>query len=91
MLKKGDVITVISVAGEYVGKYESESPQNLVIKDPKMLVNGDNGLGFAKGICVTGREDPNEMKFYVGGIVFVTETTDAVVKAYHEANSGLIL
>ena len=89
--KKNDIITVITVAGEYVGKYVDESPAMLEMADPKMLVSGEQGVGFGTGICVTGEDYPKSVRFYTGGIVFVTKTNDMVTKAYHEANSGLIL
>ena len=89
--KKNDIITVITVAGEYIGKYVSESPAQLTIADPKMLVQGADGVGFGTGICVTGENDPKKVTFYAGGIVFVTATNDIVTKAYHSANSGLIV
>tara|TARA_S200002703_G_scaffold156069_1_gene161035 strand:- start:2672 stop:2950 length:279 start_codon:yes stop_codon:yes gene_type:complete len=87
---KNDVITVITVAGEYVGKFVSEDTSRLKIADPKMLVNGEQGMGFGNGVCVTGEADPADMTFYIGGLVFVAKTSDAVVKAYREATSGLI-
>jgi hypothetical protein len=48
-------------------------------------------MGFGNGVCVTGEADPADMTFYIGGLVFVAKTSEAVVKAYHEATSGLIL
>lgn len=89
--KKNDVITVISVAGEYIGKMVSEDTSRLTIADPKMLVNGEQGMGFGNGVCVTGEKDPSSMTFYIGGIVFVAKTSEEVVKAYREATSGLII
>mgnify|MGYP001563144172 FL=1 len=89
--KKNDVITVICVAGEYIGKMVSEDTSKLTIADPKMLVNGEQGMGFGNGVCVTGEKDPSSMTFYIGGIVFVAKTSEEVVKAYREATSGLII
>jgi hypothetical protein len=89
--KKNEVVTVISVAGEYVGKFVKKDESTFVLSDPKMLVNGEGGMGFANGICVTGQEDPTSMTFYVGGIVFVTKTSSTVESAYHQAVSGLIV
>ena len=91
IFKKNEIITVITVAGEYVGKYVDENPATLYIADPKMLVSGEQGVGFGTGVCVTGEDSPKSVRFYTGGIVFVTKTNDMVTKAYHEANSGLIL
>lgn len=88
---KNEVITVITVAGEYIGKFVDEGASKLTIADPKMLVNGEQGMGFGNGVCVTGEKDPSSMTFYVGGLVFVAKTSKEVVKAYHEATSGLIV
>ena len=89
--KKNDVITVITVAGEYVGKFNDATTEGVTIDDPKMLVSGENGVGFGHGICVTGEDSPKQMTFYTGGIVFVTKTSETVTKAFHSANSGLIV
>jgi|TARA_B110000977_G_scaffold157133_1_gene200057 hypothetical protein len=89
--KKNEVITVITVAGEYIGKFVDEGASKLIIADPKMLVNGEQGMGFGNGVCVTGEKDPKEMSFYIGGIVFIAKTSDQVEKAYREATSGIIL
>lgn len=89
--KKNDIISVVTVAGEYIGKYVEENSTTLTIAKPKMLVNGDQGMGFGSGVCVTGEIDPSSMTFYVGGIVFTSMTSVAVGKAYVEATSGLIL
>lgn len=89
--KKNDVITAITVAGEYVGKFVKKDESSLILSDPKMLVQGEQGVGFANGICVTGCENPTSMTLYTGGLVFVTETSDVVKQAYIEATSGLIM
>ncbi len=91
MYKKNDIVSIITVAGEYVGKFVSEGDNHLTISDPKMLVSGENGVGFGRGICVTGVDNADSVTFYIGGLVFVTKTNDLVVTAYHEANSGLIV
>jgi len=89
--KKNEVVTVISVAGEYVGKFLKKDDATFILSDPKMLVQGENGVGFANGICVTGEENPKSMTFYTGGIVFVTKTSQPVESAYYQASSGLIV
>ena len=89
--KKNDVITVISVAGEFVGKLIKKDEHTLILGDPKMLVDGEQGLGFANGICITGDENPSTMTFYLGSVVFITETNERVAATYRKAISGLIL
>ena len=91
MFKVNDVVSVITPAGEFVGKFAEETETRLLIKDPRMIVQTQEGLGFARGVCVTGEENPKEMSFYSGGIVFVTSSNSEIVSAYRQATSGLIL
>jgi len=90
-MKKGDIVSVITAAGEFVGKFEDEGNAKLVLKDPRMVIQTQEGMGFARGVCVTGVENPTEMSFYTGGIVFTAPSNEDIQKAYREAVSGLIL
>jgi hypothetical protein len=88
-MKKGDVVSVVSVAGEYVGKYETSGDGTITLTDPRMLVQNQQGMGFAQGICVTGQMNPSEVTF--AQYVFVTPVNDDIEKAYRQATSGLVL
>ena len=57
--KKNDIITVITVAGEYVGKYVDESPAMLEIGDPKMLVSGEQVLDLAQASALQAKIIPS--------------------------------
>ena len=55
-----------------------------------MLVTGqDGGMGFARGVAMTGEENPKEIKFH--NFIFVTPTNSEVVSAYVQATTGIIL
>jgi hypothetical protein len=88
-MKKGDVISVVTLAGEFVGKYSTSEGSCITIEDPRMLIHNENGMGFAQGICVTGEMDPKEVTF--AQYVFVTPTNSDIEKAYRQATSGLII
>ena len=88
--KKNDVVTVMTITGEYVGKFVKRDEHSLVIADPKMLVNNETGLGFGNGIAVTGKESPSSVTFFSGGLVFITEASENVLGAYHQAVTGII-
>jgi hypothetical protein len=89
-MKKGDVVSVVSIAGEYVGKYNTKSASGAItLDDPRMLVQQGEGMGFAAGICVTGKMNPDEVTF--AQYVFVTPVNDDIEKAYRQATSGLVL
>lgn len=89
--KKGDVVSVITNAGEYVGKFKSEGDATFTVEKPRMLISGEDGVGFARGICVTGVEDAAELTFQKTGIVFTTATSDIVEKAFIEATTSIQL
>ena len=88
-MKKGDIITVMTLAGEFVGKFESDD-NGLELSDPRMVVQGPEGqMGFARGICQTGVENPTEIKFV--SYIFVSPSNDDVQAAYRKATSGIEL
>ena len=88
-MKKNDVVSVVTLAGEFVGKYDTSGAGTITLTDPRMLVQNETGMGFASGICVTGKRDPDTVTF--NGYVFVTETNADIEKAYRSAVSGLVL
>lgn len=89
-MKKNDIVTVITLAGEVVGKYAGDSTDGTVtLEDPRMLVQNEHGIGFAHGVCVTGENNPTSIKFQQ--YVFVTPTGETYEKAYRQATSGLVL
>jgi|APSaa5957512535_1039671.scaffolds.fasta_scaffold33925_2 hypothetical protein len=93
-MKNGDIVTVVTATGEYVGKLnESELWENrnwecLTLNDPRMLVMNEQGMGFARGICATGIENPSEATF--ANVIFVTETNEQIISAWRQATSGII-
>jgi len=88
-MKKGDIVSVISLAGEYVGKFNNSNAGTITLDDPRMLIQNEQGMGFANGIAVTGKPNPDKVTF--SQYVFVTPTNDDIEKAYRSAVSGLIL
>ena len=85
-MKKGDIVTVVTVTGEYVG--ELAKTETLTLKNPKMIVQAPNGgMGFAKGVAVTGKENPESM--VISTYVFVSEVNDNVAEAHRTAVSGI--
>ena len=54
-----------------------------------MVIQTQEGMGFARGIAVTGEENPEEVLF--SNVVFVVPTNDAVAKAHTEATTSIQL
>lgn len=86
-MKKGDIVSVITMSGEYIGKLVDDK-NGVELSDPRIIVNGPDGkMGFAKGIAVTGIVNPTSVK--IQSYVFMTETNDDIVNAYNTAVSGI--
>ena len=88
-MKKGDVVVAMTMAGEIVGKYVRESESGITLEEPRTLIQGEQGMGFAKGLCMSGKLDPKIAT--ISNYVFVTECSDEFEKAWRQATSGLII
>ena len=63
----------------------------IILENPRMVINGSEGMGFARGVCVTGMENPPEVSFYTSGIVFVSPVNERIEKSYLRATTGLVI
>ena len=88
-MKDGEIVTVVTVAGEFVGKLAG-TEDGVKLIDPRMVVQGPEGnMGFARGICQTGIENPTEV--LITSPIFVTDTNEMVENAWREATSGIAI
>lgn len=87
-MKTNDVVTVVTLAGEFIGKLKGEVGNTVTLEDPRMLVQSEQGMGFAHGVCVTGETNPKEVTFQQ--YVFTTPTNEEVTKGWRQATSGII-
>lgn len=86
-MNKGDIVSVITMSGEYIGKLVDDK-NGVELENPRIIVNGPDGkMGFAKGIAVTGIVNPTSVR--IQSYVFMTETNDDIVNAYTTAVSGI--
>lgn len=84
-----EVVTVITYAGEFVGKMGEVKDNSITLKDPRLVMPSEQGLAFGSGVCLTGATHPDEVTF--NNYLFYTKTEDKVEKAYRQATSGLVL
>jgi len=91
MIVKNDVVSVVTLTGEFVGKYIDQTPDQYTIGDPRLLTQTQDGVGFLPVVCMTGKPEPSEISFNKSTTVFITETADEVSKEYRKATSGIIL
>ena len=88
-MKKGDIVVAMTMAGEIVGKYVRESESGITLEEPRTLIQSEQGMGFAKGLCMSGKLDPKIAT--IANYVFVTEVSEDFEKAWRQATSGLII
>jgi len=88
-MKNGDIVTVMTIGGEFVGKLAELGGGQVTLTDPKFItVTQEGGMGFTNGIAMTGVQDPKEVTLF--NVSFVVDTNPEVVSAYRQAVSGLI-
>jgi len=78
--------TVVTNYGEYIGDID-EGADVIVIKKPKMVIQTQEGFGFAKGVCVTSVESPEEVSVKKTAVILVVDTNEDVKKAYEDSIS----
>jgi len=78
--------TVVSTYGEYIGDVD-EGADVVVIKKPRMVIQSETGFGFAKGVCVTSVESPEEISIQKSNVVLIINTHADVIKAYEDSVS----
>lgn len=88
-MEKGDIVTVVTISGEYVGVLESIEDTTVVLNKPRMIVQTEKGMGFAHGVAVTGEENPETVTFM--NIVYMIPTNKQVQKAHTEATTSIQL
>ena len=81
-----DIKTVVTTYGEYIGTIE-EGADVIRMKNPKMVIQSEKGFGFAKGVCVTSEESPEEISIQKSNVVLVVNTHVDVAKAYEDSVS----
>ena len=52
-----------------------------------MVIQSENGFGFAKGVCVTSVESPEEIIIKKPQVIMVVDTHADIIKAYEDAIS----
>mgnify|MGYP004276455309 CR=1 FL=1 len=89
-MKQGDLVTVLTPHGEFVGRLEKNDDTGVHLSNPKMMVSTKEGnMGFARGVAVTGEENPETVTFM--NPVYIIPTNEQVSKAHTEATTNIQL
>lgn len=88
---KEDVVAVMCNSGEFVGRFIELGTSFVSLRNPRMIVQTQDGVGFAHGICITGEADVGRVDIFRESVSFVTKANTEVEKAYVQATSGIII
>jgi hypothetical protein len=94
-MNKGEIVTLVTPMGEVVGRLVFSLPMpttsNVTLDSPRLFVNGQDGQGFAPGICMTGEREPAQLNFNTAMVLSVAKTDKDVAKGWTEATSSIVL
>ena len=93
MSNVGEVVTVISMMGEIVGRLKEETDNGYVVESPRLFVpaQGDASGGFAPGLCMTGKLNIDEAVLNKGVALTVVPSHDEIEKGWLSATSGIVI
>ncbi len=91
MTKENTVISILFINGmEHVGRFVSETKEDLVVYKPRMAQMSQQGVGLIPSITATGKEIDGEFTFSKNSIMYYTESVDEMAKGWQQQTSGLI-
>ena len=90
---KNEVVTVITMMGEVVGRLKEETSSGYVLESPRLFVpaQAESSGGFAPGLSMTGEQHPSETSINKDLVLTVVLTHEQVAKGWVEATSGLVM
>jgi hypothetical protein len=90
---KGEIVTVVTMMGEVVGRLKDETTDGYVIESPRLFVpaQGESAGGFAPGLSMTGEQHPKECTINKQVTLTLVKTHQQVADGWTEATSGILL
>jgi hypothetical protein len=90
---KNQIVTVVTMMGEVVGRVKSEDDTSITLESPRLFVPGQDasGGGFAPGISMTGVQDTKEATLNKAVVLSMIETHKSVADGWVEVTSGIIV
>jgi hypothetical protein len=91
-MKKGDVVTIVSMMGEVVGRLVEETDLTVTLADPRLFVPAREGSagGFAPGVCMTGQQNLDEVSINRAVVLCVVLSHPEIESGWREAVTGLV-
>lgn len=88
---KNEVVVLVTVMGEIVGRLKSNSGDHVVLKNPRLFIHNGEQAGFVPGVSTSGEENPDELVFFKNAILTITKANKNVSDGWIQQTSGIIL
>lgn len=91
---KNEVVTLITIIGEVIGRLTSFKDGVAVLSSPRILVTSQDGsgnFGFAPSIGVTAEQNLGEAEFLPGSYITIVRTDKNISEAWSRYTSSFIL
>ena len=75
---------------EIVGRFVSETDDELVVYKPRMAQMSQQGVGLIPSICATGKEPDGDFTFNKRHIMYYIESVSQIEKGWQQHTSGLV-
>ena len=85
-----EVVTLVTMMGEFVGRMKEEDTTHYTITSPRMVIATEQGAGFAPSVAMTS-EASNEVIFNKALVLTVVPTAAEAEKAWISTTSGIVL
>ncbi len=90
-MNRNKVISILFTNGmELVGRYVSETSDELVVYKPQMAQMSQQGVGLIPSICGTGKPPEGDFTFNKKHIMYYVESVDEIANGWQQTTSGLI-
>jgi hypothetical protein len=91
-VKTGEVVTLVTMMGEVVGRLKQEMDSGYVLESPRLFVPGQDGQGgFAPGLSMTGKQDLKEAHLSKHVVLTCIPSHPEIEAGWIEVTSGLIV
>jgi hypothetical protein len=92
-MKKGDVVTLVTMMGEVVGRLKEENDSGYVVGSPRLFVPAPDSSagGFAPGLSMTGKQDLSEAEINKSVVLTVIPTHHDVEAGWLQATTGIVV
>lgn len=86
----GEIVTMVTHMGEVVGRIKSNSGTFITVEKPRLFVSAGDQSGFLPGVCATGKQNPEEVRFHKIGIITIVETEQSIIDAWIQQTTGIV-